>query len=158
MSVHDAFQHCVYSACFGSAILDSTAFCRSCGGKGCDKYYHLSCLEPPLLDAPLGVWHCHFCVRKKIEFGVYSVSEGVELVCDVKEVSFSNVDGTVIIYHYLKCSYGWFPYYFESTRSSSVFSLTYCQYMVHALVSDINCLLNGNCFRVYISEGISCEI
>ncbi|KAK7324927.1 hypothetical protein VNO77_28877 [Canavalia gladiata] len=62
-----------------------------CSGKECYRCYHLSCLEPPLLDAPLGVWHCYFCVKKKIEFGVYSVSEGVESICDVKEVSFSNV-------------------------------------------------------------------
>lgn len=85
-----------------------TAYCRSCGGKGCNGYYHLSCLEPPLLNAPLGVWHCHTCVRKKIEFGVHSVSEGVESVWDIKEASFSNLDGTVKIYHYLNYSYGWF--------------------------------------------------
>lgn len=46
------------------------------------------------MDAPIGVWHCHSCVRKKIELGVYSVSEGVESVCDAREVPFSNVDGT----------------------------------------------------------------
>lgn len=81
------------------------AFRRSCGGKGCNGYYHLSCLEPPMPDATLGVWHCQFCVRKKIELGVYSVSEGVESICDVKEASFPNVDGTVRIYHYLNYSY-----------------------------------------------------
>ncbi|MED6144730.1 hypothetical protein PIB30_018202 [Stylosanthes scabra] len=65
-----------------------------CGGKGCSGCYHSSCLEPPLVDASIGVWHCHFCVRKKIEFGVYSVSEGVESIWDAKEVSSSNFDGS----------------------------------------------------------------
>ncbi|XP_061376668.1 uncharacterized protein LOC133318648 [Gastrolobium bilobum] len=72
-----------------------------CGGKECNGCYHLSCLEPPLLDAPLGVWYCHLCVRKKIECGVYSVSEGVESVWDVKEVPFSNVDGFMAQKEYL---------------------------------------------------------
>ncbi|XP_027341127.1 helicase protein MOM1-like [Abrus precatorius] len=63
-----------------------------CGGKECNGCYHLSCLEPPLLDAPLGVWHCHFCVRKKIDFGVYSVSKGIEAIFDVREYSSSNVN------------------------------------------------------------------
>ncbi|MED6123359.1 hypothetical protein PIB30_048414 [Stylosanthes scabra] len=65
-----------------------------CGGKGCSGCYHSSCLEPPLVDASVGVWHCHFCVRKKIEFGVYSVSEGVESIWDAKEVLSSNFDGS----------------------------------------------------------------
>lgn len=148
--------HYVSSACFASTILDWAVLCRFCGGKGCGRCYHLSCLKPPLVDAPIGVWHCHFCVRRKI-FDIYSVSEGVESVCDAKEVPCSNVDGTnnnksLFYFH------GWFPYYFESTWNSSVFFLGYCQYMVHILVSGINCLLCGICFRIYCSERISSEI
>ncbi|XP_004487086.3 uncharacterized protein, partial [Cicer arietinum] len=85
--------------CLASVAKNICLICKgegqllSCGGKGCNGYYHLSCLEPPLLNAPLGVWHCHTCVRKKIEFGVHSVSEGVESVWDIKEASFSNLDG-----------------------------------------------------------------
>ncbi|KAL4292612.1 hypothetical protein AHAS_Ahas18G0045500 [Arachis hypogaea] len=67
-----------------------------CGGKGCSGCYHSSCLEPPLVDASIGVWYCHFCVRKKIELGVYSVSEGVESIWDVKEVLTSNFDGSTL--------------------------------------------------------------
>ncbi|KAK7261333.1 hypothetical protein RIF29_27642 [Crotalaria pallida] len=67
---------------------------RFCGGKGCNGCYHPSCLEPPLVNTPIGFWHCHSCVRKKLELGVYSVSEGAESVCDVREVPLANVDGS----------------------------------------------------------------
>ncbi|ONK79623.1 uncharacterized protein A4U43_C01F8260 [Asparagus officinalis] len=56
-----------------------------CDGKGCKSSYHLSCLSPPLQDIPPGVWLCHFCFRKKVELGVYSVSDGIESVWDVEE-------------------------------------------------------------------------
>lgn len=36
-------------------------------------------------DVPQGVWLCHFCVKKKVESGVCSVSDGIESVWDVKE-------------------------------------------------------------------------
>ncbi|EYU36170.1 hypothetical protein MIMGU_mgv1a0000882mg, partial [Erythranthe guttata] len=38
---------------------------------------------PPLNDSVPGVWHCSQCVKKKILFGVHSVSEGVESIWDV---------------------------------------------------------------------------
>ncbi|RWR81523.1 helicase protein MOM1-like protein isoform X1 [Cinnamomum micranthum f. kanehirae] len=57
-----------------------------CDGKGCRKSYHLSCLDPPLKDVPHGVWHCLSCVKKKIESGVHSVSEGVESIWNTREV------------------------------------------------------------------------
>ncbi|XP_072965441.1 uncharacterized protein [Typha angustifolia] len=56
-----------------------------CDGKGCKRNYHLSCLDPPLQTIPLGIWLCTFCVKRKIQFGVYSVTEGVESLWDVKE-------------------------------------------------------------------------
>ncbi|KAL1088226.1 hypothetical protein V6Z11_D08G236400 [Gossypium hirsutum] len=53
-----------------------------CHGKGCQRSYHLPCLEPPLEEFHLGVWYCLSCVRKKLESGVYSVSEGIEAIWD----------------------------------------------------------------------------
>ncbi|XP_062172135.1 helicase protein MOM1 [Alnus glutinosa] len=63
-----------------------------CDGRGCRRSYHLSCLDPPLEDVPLGVWHCIACIRKKLESGVHSVSEGVESIWDDREVDASDVD------------------------------------------------------------------
>ncbi|XP_017701402.2 uncharacterized protein LOC103719900 isoform X2 [Phoenix dactylifera] len=56
-----------------------------CDGKGCKRSYHLSCLDPPLQSIPPGLWLCICCVKKKIEFGVHSVSKGIESIWDVKE-------------------------------------------------------------------------
>ncbi|KAG1359754.1 hypothetical protein COCNU_08G012000 [Cocos nucifera] len=56
-----------------------------CDGKGCKRSYHLSCLDPPLQSIPPGLWLCTCCMKKKIEFGVHSVSKGIESVWDVKE-------------------------------------------------------------------------
>ncbi|XP_065632372.1 uncharacterized protein LOC112025285 isoform X3 [Quercus suber] len=60
---------------------------RSCDGKGCKRRYHLSCLNPPLNYVPPGVWHCIWCVKKKMEMGVHSVSEEVESIWDAREVA-----------------------------------------------------------------------
>ncbi|PQQ19204.1 helicase protein MOM1 isoform X1 [Prunus yedoensis var. nudiflora] len=64
-----------------------------CDGRGCKGSYHLSCLDPPMDAVPLGVWHCSMCVRKKIDSGIYSVSEGIESIWDAREVEVSDVDG-----------------------------------------------------------------
>ncbi|ONI00774.1 hypothetical protein PRUPE_6G104600 [Prunus persica] len=64
-----------------------------CDGRGCKRSYHLSCLDPPMDAVPLGVWHCSMCVRKKIESGIYSMSEGIESIWDAREVEVSDVDG-----------------------------------------------------------------
>ncbi|XP_057471915.1 uncharacterized protein LOC130760553 isoform X2 [Actinidia eriantha] len=58
----------------------------SCDGLECKRSFHLSCVDPPLSYAPPGSWHCILCVQKKIQFGVHSVSEGVESILDAKEV------------------------------------------------------------------------
>lgn len=71
--------------------LDGKLLC--CEGRRCKRSYHLPCLDPPIKHVPLGVWYCSSCVRKKIEFGVHSVSEGVELICDTREVEVPNCDG-----------------------------------------------------------------
>ncbi|KAH7669843.1 DNA helicase protein [Dioscorea alata] len=56
-----------------------------CDGKGCKRSFHLSCLDPPLDVVPLGIWLCHLCMKKKLEVGVYSISEGIEIVLDKKD-------------------------------------------------------------------------
>ncbi|KAK8679008.1 hypothetical protein V6N13_144480 [Hibiscus sabdariffa] len=67
--------------------LDGKLVC--CHGKGCQRSYHLSCLEPPLEEFPLGAWYCLECVRKKLESGIYSVSEGMEAIWDSRELEAS---------------------------------------------------------------------
>ncbi|XP_039052333.1 helicase protein MOM1-like [Hibiscus syriacus] len=69
-------------------VLDGKLLC--CHGKGCHRRYHLSCLEPPLEEFPLGVWYCPECVWKKIESGIYSVSEGIEAIWDSTELETSD--------------------------------------------------------------------
>ncbi|ERN08403.1 uncharacterized protein LOC18995828 isoform X1 [Amborella trichopoda] len=66
-----------------------------CEGKGCSKSYHLQCLDPPLEHVPPGVWHCLSCVKKKIELGLHSVSEGIESIWDVRDAKISN-DGSMV--------------------------------------------------------------
>lgn len=66
---------------------------RICDGRGCKRCYHLSCLDPPLDDFPPGAWHCSWCVKKKIESGVHSVTEGVESIQDVREVEVAGTKG-----------------------------------------------------------------
>ncbi|KAF8775853.1 hypothetical protein HU200_004246 [Digitaria exilis] len=57
---------------------------KSCDGKGCQRHYHLSCMDPPL-DVSLGIWLCVICTKKRLQYGIYSVSEGIESLWDVKE-------------------------------------------------------------------------
>ncbi|XP_027085680.1 uncharacterized protein [Coffea arabica] len=64
-----------------------------CAGESCRRCYHVSCLDPSLVDETPGVWHCAFCVKKKIEFGVHTVSKGVESIWDVREVVVSDMKG-----------------------------------------------------------------
>ncbi|KAF9598150.1 hypothetical protein IFM89_025590 [Coptis chinensis] len=64
-----------------------------CDGKGCKRNYHLDCLDPPFKVVPLGVWHCSQCIKKKIQFGVHSVSKGVESLWDIREEEVSDCEG-----------------------------------------------------------------
>lgn len=64
-----------------------------CIGKGCKRCYHLLCLDPPLSDVPPGVWHCLWCVKKKVELGAHSVSQGVESIWNAREVEVPNAEG-----------------------------------------------------------------
>ncbi|CAN6192249.1 unnamed protein product [Urochloa humidicola] len=67
--------------CRSREILDTL---KSCDGKGCKRHYHISCMDPPL-GVSLGVWLCIICMKKRLQFGIYSVSEGIESLWDVKE-------------------------------------------------------------------------
>ncbi|WRX24831.1 SNF2 [Theobroma cacao] len=68
----------------------------SCVGKGCKRDFHLSCLVPALSNYPPGVWHCIWCVKKKKELGVHSVSE-VESIWDAREAVSDNKIGSVVL-------------------------------------------------------------
>lgn len=59
------------------------------------KCYHLSCLDPPITGSLPGVWHCPQCVKKKILFGVHSVSDGVESIWNIREVEVPNTKGPI---------------------------------------------------------------
>ncbi|KAI7998388.1 Chromodomain-helicase-DNA-binding protein 3 [Camellia lanceoleosa] len=66
------------------------------------RSYHLQCLDPPLDDVPPGDWHCSSCVKKKIESGVYSVSEGVESIWDAREVKVQDIEGLQKVSDFVK--------------------------------------------------------
>ncbi|WOH06088.1 hypothetical protein DCAR_0625511 [Daucus carota subsp. sativus] len=55
-----------------------------CSGQGCKRRFHLSCVNPSLSYVPPGVWHCSWCTDRKIKFGMYSVSEGIESIWDAR--------------------------------------------------------------------------
>ncbi|KAL5998654.1 hypothetical protein ACLOJK_009598 [Asimina triloba] len=48
-----------------------------CRGKECGRKYHLSCLVPPLIEVPPGVWLCAKCCRK--ELSAFMVLEKLSL-------------------------------------------------------------------------------
>ncbi|OQR94589.1 hypothetical protein ACHHYP_01114 [Achlya hypogyna] len=35
-----------------------------CDGKGCDKEFHTTCLDPPLITVPDGAWYCPSCAKR----------------------------------------------------------------------------------------------
>ncbi|RLM55318.1 hypothetical protein C2845_PM10G00980 [Panicum miliaceum] len=70
--------------CVSCRSNEASDILKSCDGKGCKRHYHLSCMDPPL-DVSLGIWLCIMCTKQRIQFGIYSVSEGMESLWDVKE-------------------------------------------------------------------------
>ena len=74
---------------------------RCCDGRGCERSYHLSCLDPALVNVPLGIWHCSACTSKKLESGVHAVSEGVEAIWDSREVKAPDHNGMEISHYKL---------------------------------------------------------
>lgn len=63
---------------------------KSCDGKDCKNRYHDSCLDPPLQYVSLGIWLCTLCTKKRLQFGLFAVSEGIESLWDVKEGAQNN--------------------------------------------------------------------
>uniref|UniRef100_A0ACD5XNJ0 Uncharacterized protein n=1 Tax=Avena sativa TaxID=4498 RepID=A0ACD5XNJ0_AVESA len=59
---------------------------KACDRNGCKRKYHLSCLGLPVECVSLGIWRCSICTKERLLCGVYSVSEGIESLWDVKEV------------------------------------------------------------------------
>ncbi|KAL6577384.1 hypothetical protein OROMI_011660 [Orobanche minor] len=84
------------------ALCNESGELLCCEGKGCGRFYHLCCLDPPQMDALPGVWHCPQCVKKKLLFGVHSVSEEVESIWDVREVEVSKVKGVLQRQYFVK--------------------------------------------------------
>ncbi|XP_019178335.1 PREDICTED: uncharacterized protein LOC109173545 isoform X2 [Ipomoea nil] len=60
-----------------------------CNGKDCKRCSHPPSLGTPVHDLPSGVWHCLWCLKKKIGSGVHSVTQGVESIWDAREVDVS---------------------------------------------------------------------
>ena len=71
-SLHDPCEECLKWPC----RLCNTCGCYICGGKHdasetlvcekCDNFYHLLCLEPPLLELPKEDWFCPTCLKPKV--------------------------------------------------------------------------------------------
>ncbi|XP_037452141.1 uncharacterized protein LOC119322732 isoform X2 [Triticum dicoccoides] len=61
--------------------LGSPGTFRSCDGKGCKSRYHMSCLDQYL---SLGNWFCTSCTKKRLQFGLHHIVDGIESVWDVK--------------------------------------------------------------------------
>ncbi|CAL5045144.1 unnamed protein product [Urochloa decumbens] len=70
--------------CVGCRSSKNSDMLKSCDGKGCKRHYHISCMDSPL-RVSLGMWLCIICMKKRLQFGIYSVSEGIESLWDVKE-------------------------------------------------------------------------
>ncbi|KAK7337076.1 hypothetical protein VNO77_17635 [Canavalia gladiata] len=76
----------VCSKCLHGGIL------LCCCGKGCQRRYHPSCVDPPLNYIPPRFWHCIWCVKKQIKLGVHSISKGIQSILDSREVVSNNKD------------------------------------------------------------------
>ncbi|KAK8944366.1 Helicase protein MOM1 [Platanthera zijinensis] len=82
----DSEQCTTHSQTASDLISNTCLVCKQpgqlmcCFGKGCQRSYHLSCLEPFFP----GAWLCNFCVKRKVD-SVYSVFEGIESVWDIDE-------------------------------------------------------------------------
>jgi chromodomain-helicase-DNA-binding protein 3 len=53
-------------------------------------------MDPPL-GVSLGIWLCIVCTKKRLQFGIYSVSEGIESLWDVKEGNYQIESMTVCL-------------------------------------------------------------
>ncbi|CAA0815058.1 Helicase protein MOM1 [Striga hermonthica] len=90
--IHSDLQKKDYGTVCAMCSNDGELLC--CEGKDCKRRYHLSCVGVWLPDDLPGVRHCPKCIIKKLEHGVYSVSEGIESIWGVREVEMSNTKET----------------------------------------------------------------
>lgn len=81
-----------------ACVLFYFAFSRHCGGKGCKARYHPSCALPPEENIYLLNCFCYDCTKKRLSFGVHSVSQGIESILGVREVESSDSEGTNIFH------------------------------------------------------------
>ncbi|CAM0955492.1 unnamed protein product [Alopecurus aequalis] len=58
---------------------------RSCDGKACQSRYHISCLDPSLKYLSSGIWFCTSCTKKRFQFGLHTIVDGIDSVWDVKK-------------------------------------------------------------------------
>ncbi|XP_024969378.1 uncharacterized protein LOC112508819 [Cynara cardunculus var. scolymus] len=61
---------------------------RYCDALGCNRCYHLSCLDPPVNSVPSGNWCCPFCVKN-----IKSCVQVIESIWDTREVEVSDAEG-----------------------------------------------------------------
>ncbi|KAG9151219.1 hypothetical protein Leryth_002778 [Lithospermum erythrorhizon] len=94
----DPLMGCHNKVCYVCRKDGNLLFCH---GMGCGNCYHISCLDLCLGDVQPMVWHCIWCVKKKIESGVHSVSKGVEEIWDSREVVISDSKGKHLQKQYL---------------------------------------------------------
>ncbi|GER33519.1 chromodomain-helicase-DNA-binding protein [Striga asiatica] len=90
--IHSDLQKKDYGTVCAMCSNDGELLC--CEGKDCKRRYHLCCVGVWLPDDLPGVRHCPKCIIKKLEHGVYSVSEGIESIWGVREVDVSNTKET----------------------------------------------------------------
>ena len=45
----------------------------------------MSCLDPSLDYLSPGIWFCTSCTKKRFQFGLHSIVDGIESLWDVKE-------------------------------------------------------------------------
>lgn len=65
--------------------METPEILKSCDRNSCKRKYHVSCLGLPMECVSPGIWWCSICTKDRLLSGVYSVSEGIESLWDVKE-------------------------------------------------------------------------
>ncbi|KAM0858104.1 hypothetical protein ACQ4PT_048039 [Festuca glaucescens] len=65
--------------------METPEILKSCDRNSCKRKYHVSCLGLPVECVSPGIWWCSICTKERLLSGVYSVTEGIESLWDVKE-------------------------------------------------------------------------
>ena len=50
--------------CTVCGLRDDPSHTLLCDGDGCERAFHLYCLQPPLLQVPTGKWRCPECTER----------------------------------------------------------------------------------------------